>query len=256
VSRVSPVLSVVLPAYNEAHRLPPYLAAMRTYLDCRWPERYEVIVVDDGSQDGLPALLAHAAVDWPALRTLRHECNQGKGAAVRTGVLASQGRWVLFADADGATPIDQERRLCAAAQAGAEVIVGSRLADGEGLQRSRHWLRGISGRLFAAVARRLLHLSVRDTQCGFKMFRADAAQRLFAEVRETGFVFDLELLALAQCQGWKMVEVPVAWQEIPGGHFHLFRALPKILAGLWRVRQRVKRLARSQQHAAGQKWPG
>jgi dolichyl-phosphate beta-glucosyltransferase len=256
VSREPLVLSVVLPAYNEAHRLPPYLAAMRTYLDCRWPNQYEVVVVDDGSRDGLPALLAHAAVDWPALRVLRHERNQGKGAAVRSGVLASQGQWVLFADADGATPIDQERRMSAAAHAGAEVIVGSRLADGEGLQRSRHWLRGISGRLFAAVARRLLGLHVRDTQCGFKMFRADAAQRLFAESRETGFLFDLELLALAQCQGWKIVEVAVAWQEMPGGHFHLFRALPKILAGLWRLRRRVKRLAGTQQPPARHKCPG
>jgi len=232
-------LSLVLPAYNEAQRLPPYLAAVRTYLDQRWPGQYEVIVVDDGSQDQLPAFLARTAADWPALSTIRHAQNQGKGAAVRTGVLASRGQWVLFADADGATPIDQERRLCEALQAGADVVVGSRLADGDGIERSRHWLRGISGRLFAALARRLLRLNVRDTQCGFKLFRAEPARRLFAEVRETGYLFDLELLALAQRHGLRIVEVPVAWQEIPGGHLRLLRALPRIFVGLWRLRRRL-----------------
>lgn len=239
MSIASPALSLVLPAYNEARRLPPYLAAVREYLDLEYPGQYEVIVVDDGSRDGQAEVLARLGADWPALRTLCHPHNQGKGAAVRTGVLASRGRWVLFADADGATPIDQERRLREALCAGAEVAVGSRLAGGDGLRRNRHWLRGATGRWFASLAQKLLGLGVRDTQCGFKMFLGEPARRLFVDLRETGYLFDLELLAVAERQGLKIVEVPVNWQEIPGGHFRLFRALPRIALDLCRLRRRL-----------------
>jgi dolichyl-phosphate beta-glucosyltransferase len=234
-------LSLILPAYNEAHRLPPFLTTVRAYLDQHYPGCYEVIVVDDGSQDGLDRVLAQVAADWPALRPLRHERNQGKGAAVRTGVLASRGQRVLFADADGATPIDQEPRLAAALDRGAQVAVGSRLAEGDGLNRSRQWFRGLGGRAFAALARRLLGLSVRDPQCGFKMFVGDVARRLFVDVRETGYLFDLELLSRAARQGLTVAEIPVNWQEIPGGHLRLFRALPKIFVGLLLLRARSGR---------------
>lgn len=240
MSDAPPVLSLVLPAYNEARRLPPFLAAVRAYLDRHYPAAYEAIVVDDGSQDGLDQVLARVAAEWPLLRVIRHEHNQGKGAAVRTGVLASRGARVLFADADGATPIDQEPRLTEAICRGAQVAVGSRLADGDGLNRSRQWLRGLGGRAFAALARWLLGLSVRDPQCGFKMFVGDVARRLFVDVRESGYLFDLELLTLAARQGLTVAEVPVNWQEIPGGHLRLFRALPRILLGLLLLRHRTR----------------
>ena len=123
-------LSLIIPAYNEARRLPPYLAAVRGYLDRQYLGSYEILVVDDGSRDDLPAMLAAAQADWPQLKSIRHTQNQGKGAAVRTGMLAGRGEWLLFADADGATPIDQEENLADAVQAGADVAIGSRLARG------------------------------------------------------------------------------------------------------------------------------
>jgi dolichyl-phosphate beta-glucosyltransferase len=233
-------LSVVIPAYNESHRLPPYLALVRRYLEAGYPDRYEVIVVDDGSQDGLANVLAQAGADWPQLRSIAHPENQGKGAAVRTGVLASQGRLVLFADADGATPIEEERRLAEAIARGADVAVGSRLLAAPGVHRSRAWARGLAGRLFAAVARRLLGLSIRDTQCGFKMFRAEPARRLFSLAREPRYLFDLEILALAVRLGYRIEEVPVNWREVPGGHLHLARELPKVAGDLWRIRRRLR----------------
>jgi dolichyl-phosphate beta-glucosyltransferase len=233
-------LSVVIPAYNEAHRLPPFLAAVRDYLDARYCDRCEVIVVDDGSSDGLGEMLVQAAAQWPRLRVLKHPQNQGKGAAVRTGVLAARGERVLFADADGATPIEEEARLAEAIQSGADLAVGSRLLAAAGVERSRSWARGLAGRLFAAVARRLLGLSVRDTQCGFKMFRAEAAQRLFAMAREPRYLFDLEVLALAVKLGYRIVEVPIRWKEIPGGHLSLAREVTKVLRDLWRLRRRLK----------------
>jgi dolichyl-phosphate beta-glucosyltransferase len=234
-------LSLVLPAYNEAARLPPYLAAVRKYLDSRYADRYEVLVVDDGSTDRTADMLQQAAREWPRLRATANPKNEGKGAAVRSGVLAARGELVLFADADGATPIEEEARLCAAVHAGADVAIGSRLLADAGTRRSRAWLRGLAGRMFAAVARRMLRLSVRDTQCGFKMFRREVGQRVFSLVREKRFLFDLEVLALAQRLGCKIVEVPIRWTEIPGGHLSLAREFPRVLVQLWRLRRRLDR---------------
>ncbi len=233
-------ISVVLPAYNEARRLPPYLELVRTYLEGRFPERYEVIVVDDGSTDGLDRVLERLAAGWPRLRSVRHPVNRGKGAAVRTGVLAARGDLVLFADADGATPIEEEERLAEAIRAGADVAVGSRLLDRDPARCARRWYRGLAGRLFAALARRLLGLTVRDTQCGFKMFRREAARQVFEQVRESGYLFDLEVLALAARLGLGVAEVPIRWTEVPGGRFRPARELPRILVELVRLRRRLR----------------
>jgi dolichyl-phosphate beta-glucosyltransferase len=234
------VLSLVIPAYNEVRRLPPYLASVRTHLDARYGGDYEVIVVDDGSDDGLGDFLVRRTVDWPQLRWLRHLHNQGKGAAVRTGVLASRGSLVLFADADGATPIDQQRRLAEAIDEGADLAVGSRLVAAPDVKRSRSRARGLAGRLFAAAARWLLGIPVRDTQCGFKMFRGEVARRIFSLVREPRYLFDLEVLALASRLRCRIAEVPICWQEMPGGHLSLVRDLPRILFDLWRLHYRLR----------------
>lgn len=231
--------SLVIPAYNEAQRLPPYLASVRRYLDGRYPGCYEVIVVDDGSRDDLPDVLARSSVDWPELAVMRHPANRGKGAAVRTGMLAARGRRLLFADADGATPIDQEARLCEAVAAGADLAVGSRLVAGADVARRRTRGRALLGRLFAGLARWWLGIAVRDTQCGFKMFRREAGRELFSAAEETGYLFDLEVLVLADRLGYRVVEVPISWADVPGGHLRLSAQLPKTLLGLWRLRRRL-----------------
>jgi dolichyl-phosphate beta-glucosyltransferase len=205
--------------------------------------------VDDGSSDGTPEFLAAQRTAWPQFRWIRHPQNEGKGGAVRTGMLAGEGQRLLFADADGATPIDEESRLSAAIQQGADIAIGSRLlADGDA-KRSRHWLRGLAGRVFAATARRLLRLPIRDTQCGFKMFRRDVAHRLFSCVEEPGFLFDLEVLARANRLGYRIAEVPIHWTEVPGGHLSLARVFPRILLDLWRLRQRLERNVTSAERA-------
>ncbi len=234
-------ISVIIPAYNEAQRLPSFLGSVRSYLAARYPDRHEVVIVDDGSRDNLPDVLGDLTEDWPGLRVIRHAENQGKGAAVRTGMLAARGERLLFADADGATPIDQEAKLAEAIRTGADVAIGSRLAADSGVTRRRTWRRALIGRLFAVVARRWLHLSVRDTQCGFKMFRREVGRKLFSTCEETGYLFDLELLISAEHLGYRIAEVPVNWADVAGGHLkpaHQFRA---ILAALWRLRRRGSR---------------
>lgn len=232
-------LSLVIPAYNEAKRLPPYLESVRGHLDRCYPGAYEVIVVNDGSRDRLADVLKSWAAQWGELIVIEHPGNCGKGAAVRTGVLAARGDRVLFTDADGATPINQEAKLAEAVLAGADVAVGSRLIAASGVTRRRTPLRGLEGRLFARIAQCWLHLPVRDTQCGFKLFRRDAARRLFSLGRETGFLFDLELLGLARLLGLRVVEVPIDWADVPGGHLHPVRRAGAILLAFWRIRRRL-----------------
>ena len=243
-------LSVIIPAYNEARRLPPYLDSVRRYLDEHYSGGYEVIVVDDGSRDGLSEVLAGLAAGWPELCSLEHSANRGKGAAVRTGMLAAAGKRLLFADADGATPIDQEAKLSQAVAAGADLAVGSRLIDAPGVTRRRTPTRRLVGRLFAGVARWWLGISVRDPQCGFKMFRREAGRELFSLGEETGYLFDLELLVLAGRLGYRVTEVPVDWADVPGGHLRLSRQSGKILLGLWRLRRRLSARADLPPHAS------
>jgi dolichyl-phosphate beta-glucosyltransferase len=153
-------------------------------------------------------------------------------------MLAAQGDVLLFTDADGAAPIEECERLMRAIDAGADAAVGSRLLHDADTERSRHWHRGLAGWLFAATARRLLGIAVLDPQCGFKMFRATATRTLFENLREKRYLFDLELLLLARQNGMKVVEVPIRWQEVSGGHMRPLRELPQIVAGLWRLRRR------------------
>lgn len=233
-------LSIVVPAYNEARRLPRFLESLRSYFAVR--DDYEIIVVDDGSRDEQCERVEEMRTTWPQLVLVRHQVNRGKGAAVRTGMLAAQGAVWLFADADGATPIDQEKRLRAAIRAGADVACGSRLLSAAGTQQQRKLLRGLAGKAFAKVARSILPVPVRDTQCGFKMFTADAGRQLFAEAQENGFAFDVELLALAGHFDLRIDEVPVEWHEQPGGKVNLLRDGGKMLLELWRIRGRIRSL--------------
>ena len=233
-------LSVIIPSFNEAERLPPFLTDVRAYLDDRYADSHEVIIVDDGSTDGTADALGPWTTDWPNLSTLRHPSNRGKGAAVRTGMLAARGRLLLFTDADGATPIDQEAKLAEAIDAGADLAIGSRLLAADGVTRRRTKGRALAGRAFAALARRMLGIAVLDTQCGFKMFRHGVGQKLFQASQETGYLFDLELLVLAARMNYTVAEVPVNWSDIPGGHLSPLAEAGRVLTGLLRLRRHVK----------------
>lgn len=238
--RRPPELAVVIPAFNEAARIGPYLAAVRAHLAAAYSGGHEVIIVDDGSRDATTDVVMAAARGWPELRLLRLGANGGKGAAVRAGVLVATARRVLFADADGATPIEEEARLGAALAAGAAVAAGSRYVPGPGVTRDRAAGRAVMGGVFRVAARALVGVGVRDTQCGFKMFTAAAARRLFTTGRETGYLFDLELLALAERFGLRVSEVAVNWSEQPGSKVRPVRDGARMFAGLWRLRRQLR----------------
>lgn len=210
-----PYLSVVIPAYNEARRLPQALAHVREVLAAE-PYRSEVLVVDDGSSDATAAI---AAAD-PHVRLLALE-HRGKGFAVRAGALAAGGEIVLICDADMAVPLTEWYRLRAAIEAGYPIAIGSR----EGLgatRRGEPWYRHVMGRIFNLLIRLIALRGINDTQCGFKAMRRNVAQDLFQRVRIYGpqaplvsgpavTAYDVEVLFLAQQQGYAIAEVPVPW---------------------------------------------
>ena len=251
-------LSLVIPAFNEGQRLPPLLHRVRPYLIRTYGTGYEVLVVDDGSWDDLGRRLGPLRAGWPELLCLRHTLNQGKGAAVRTGVLAARGRLILFSDADGATPFEEESHLRRTIEAGADVAVGSRLLPGPSVSRSRTWCRNLTGSAFSRLVRAVSGLPVRDTQCGFKMFRREVGQRLFRLCREPGYLFDIEVLALAWRLGYRIAEVPVRWNEMPGSKVRLLRDGWEMAWGLLRLRRAFKgsRAGRARSAVEPAKWRG
>jgi glycosyltransferase involved in cell wall biosynthesis len=251
-----PPLSIIIPAYNEERRIAPTLAQITAYLDRRH-RAYELIVVDDGSRDRTRDQVAAVAAEHPQIRLLPMPRNAGKGAAVRAGVLASRGRTVLFSDADLSTPIEEVERLEAALGGGADVAIGSRAAPGD-VARRQPILRRIQGRAFHWIVRSLgfrALAAIRDTQCGFKLFRGPVARALFGELTLTGFAFDVELLERAH-ERFRIAEVPVAWTHADGSKVRPGIDAARMLRDLVRIRLTWMRRGREVRSlAAGQELP-
>jgi dolichyl-phosphate beta-glucosyltransferase len=233
--------SIVIPAYNEARRLPAYLDEVARYFEERG-QPHEILVVDDGSQDETAAVATAAAAAYPAIRVLGSAINQGKGGAVRRGMLAATGARRLFTDADGATRIEELRRLEPHLAAGAEVVIGSRALSDPGVVVRARPHRLAAGRLFAHVVALAGLPGIADTQCGFKAFTACAARRLFSALVTTGFAFDVELLLRAHAAGMRVVEVAVNWTHRPGGKVILLRHGPAMVGQILRARRAVRRV--------------
>ncbi len=237
----APRWSVVIPAFNEVPRLPRYLDEIVAYFEGRG-EPYEVIVVDDGSTDGTAAVVEGRARQFPAVRVLRLGHNSGKGAAVRAGMLAARGEYRLFADADGATPIAELKRLEPALAAGADVASGARALGDPAVSVAPRPHRVTAGRAFNWLVARLGLRSVTDSQCGFKAFTGSAAKRLFGQLRTRGFGFDVELLLEAQAVGYRIVEVPVNWADQAGSKVTVLRHGPGMLWQIVKARLRMGRV--------------
>jgi dolichyl-phosphate beta-glucosyltransferase len=213
-------LTLVLPAYNEAARIGPaldelfeYLASQPTDLPEAGVPRVDVLVVDDGSTDATASIVQ--ARPEPNLRLLRVP-HAGKGAAVRAGMLASEGDLVVFADADMATPPGELTKLVAAL-ATADVALGSRIQpDGSDMRASQPRYRRALGGVFHLLASIWVVGSVKDTQAGFKGFTREAAHDVFALQKITSIVFDVEVIHLARRRGYKLALVPIRWEDVRG----------------------------------------
>jgi dolichyl-phosphate beta-glucosyltransferase len=242
-------LSVVIPAYNEAARLPATLRDLRAFLD-RDGRRAEVIVVDDGSTDDTSQVVRRCEAEDNRIRLIRLPQNRGKGYAVRTGVVNAGGRLVLFADADGATPFDELTRLESQLSTGARVAIGSRAIPNRTTRVEARLYRRIAGRMFHAVVRLYAIRGFVDTQCGFKLFDAPVAHDLFSRMRMTGYSFDVEVLLMALRAGYKVAEVPVNWVHQPGSKVRVVRDGLRMAIDVLRIRANAARGVYDQPHIA------
>jgi glycosyltransferase involved in cell wall biosynthesis len=214
-----PFLSIVIPAYNEAGRITSSLEAIREYIQTK-NFLVETIVVDDGSTDDTVEIASRR----PDVRVLRNRGNRGKGFSVRHGVLDARGELILFTDADLSAPIEEADKLLAALESSqADAAVGSRALQRELIGDHQSALREWGGRFFNLLVRMFSGLEIYDTQCGFKLFRAQSTRRAFELQRVERFGFDPEILFLIERLGGKVVEVPVRWNHNPATKVHYLR---------------------------------
>lgn len=235
---VPPFLSVVVPAYNEASRLGDAIQMISEYL-IRQTWTHEILVVDDGSRDGTADSIRDRLTD--SVRVLTHRRNLGKGAAVRTGVLASRGTWILVTDADLSAPIEELEKLMEATN-GAALVYASRALPDSSIETHQPRQREMLGRLFNLFARRLLRLTtLHDTQCGFKLLRGDVGRHLCSGLRITRYAFDVELGWEAGRAGYRVQEVGVVWRDSGATRVRPWRDGARMVADLLRLRVRSLR---------------
>ncbi|MFC5143502.1 glycosyltransferase [Streptomyces aureoversilis] len=227
-------LEIVIPAYNEEQRLVPTVLALADHLG-RLPLTAALRVVDNGSSDRTAECVdALAASGVPVSVT---GCSRrGKGAAVARGMVTTRARWVGFCDADLATPVSAVDDALRLLRDGWSVVIGSRRCAGADIPVRQPALRRLGGAGFRLLTRNLSG-PVRDTQCGFKFFDAEAARRIFAAITTTGFAFDLEVIARARALGLSLTEFPVVWSDQQGSSFRPFADGRRVAGELWRLRR-------------------
>ncbi|HEV3375232.1 MAG TPA: dolichyl-phosphate beta-glucosyltransferase [Candidatus Acidoferrum sp.] len=217
----APQISIIVPSYNEEHRLPETLERIAAYVRASGREM-EILVVDDGSTDGTAAVAESFRDKFGALRVLSNAVNRGKGYSVRHGMLEARGRIVLFTDADLSAPIEEADKLFAAMET-YDVAIGSRALDRGLISIHQSRFREFAGVIFNAIVRLCLRLPFVDTQCGFKAFRREPCRIVFEQQRIERFGFDPELLYLARRHGLRAVEIPVRWGHSPATKVSMFR---------------------------------
>lgn len=235
-------LSIIIPAYNERSRLPLTLIELVTFLSDR-PEKFEIIVVDDGSRDNTSGIAQTLSKIRSEVRVIRLPQNYGKGHAVRTGVLSAQGEYILYCDADGSTPWSElDRLFTALKEKKTEVAFGSRALLSKETSIEARSYRKLMGRVFSFFVKRLASLPIEDTQCGFKLFTAKSAKFLFEKMTLDRWAFDVELLYIAMKTGVPFVEVPVNWHHVAGSKVNVVTDSLTMLKDIMTIKFRHRKL--------------
>ncbi|HUK89177.1 MAG TPA: dolichyl-phosphate beta-glucosyltransferase [Blastocatellia bacterium] len=237
---MEPLLSVIIPAYNEAERIGPSLDSILSFLSSQ-PYKSEVVVVDDGSSDGTGTVVASHSDQYQkagiGLRVLTNVPNAGKGYSVKRGVKEARGEIVLFTDADLSSPITEAPKLIDPIRHGStDVVIGSRGLDRSLIGVHQPGLRELRGRVSNLLIRMMTGLPFKDTQCGFKAFRRKEALPAFLQQRIKGFGFDPELLFILAKHGLRSIEVPVVWNHCEGSKVGYFLDSLKCLTDLFVIR--------------------
>lgn len=228
--------SLIIPAFNEEHRLNPFLRSVLQYLRRHPKELKEIIIINDGSTDATATILRYYQTKIDRLKVLTHATNQGKGAAVRTGILAAQGDLLIFMDADGATPISELPKMTAVLDK-ADIGIGNRWLKGAKTARNS-WIRQFSGWI-NRIYMRLLGLGAIDVMCGFKGYRRKVALDLFTDLQEKRWLFDTEIAYKAKLHGYTIANFPIRWTSQDGSKLSTF-TLIKSAFKIWPLIRRIK----------------
>ena len=230
-------LSFIIPAYNERLRIGDTLEKAQTYFASQ-PYDAEIIVVDDGSNDGTAHLVRGS---FPEVRLIEYTPNRGKGHAVRTGMLGAEGDYRIFSDADGSTPVGDLEKLWPHFEDGADVVIGSRTVPDADVQVRQALYRQTMGRIFNVFVQLLAIKGFPDTQCGFKGFTRAASEDIFPRMTIPGFGFDAEALFIAQKHGFRIDQVGVRWVNSPTSSVNAVRDSARMLRDLVLIRLRDMR---------------
>jgi len=236
-------VSIVIPAYNEARRLPPTLSALAEWR-LRCTRSVDIIIVVEPGTDRTREIATAAAAGQPNLRVLSNEEHRGKGFAVRTGMRAAIGDFIFYMDADLSVPLQEVNTFLDHfdTHPDVDVLFGNRQHAQSRITKYQSWLRRHMGQMFNAILRRLAMIGVYDTQCGFKAFRRCAAESIFARQQVDGFAFDVEVLLLAQKLGFKIADLPVEWRNSPESKVRIVRDSFQMLRDALRIRWMMKGL--------------
>ncbi len=232
-----PLLSIIIPAYNEAKRLPSTLETSKSVLDAQ-PYDAELLVIENGSTDNTFDLAKSYMESLPFLRVI-HEDNAGKGLAVKRGMLEATGAYRFICDADLSMPIEEVNRFIPPAL-DADIVIGSREAPGA-VRYNEPEYRHVLGRFFNNVVRILALPDLMDTQCGFKCFRAGVAEELFPYQTRTGWTFDVEILYIARLRGYKIVELGIPWYFNNESKVNVLKDARRVFTDLVSIRQNARR---------------
>ncbi len=229
-----PVLSVIIPVFNEQHRLPAALPRLTDYFSA-FPYSYEIIFVDDGSTDETCAILQDYATALPH-RVESYMPNRGKGFAIRAGMAAARGAYWLFMDCDLSTSLEHVIPFLAEGRGGKQIVIGTRKISGAVIERRQHIIRQRAGEVFTWLSRRLLRSEVSDFTCGFKLFSRQAGSAIFPRMRIDRWGFDAEIIYVASLLGYHITEMPVAWYNDNATKVHMVRDAIRALVDLVRIR--------------------
>ena len=234
----TPFLSLIIPAHNEAERLPASLEAVNRYISSL-PFETEVIVVENNSSDSTAEITREWMNTMSQLRLISL-AQPGKGNAIRTGMLAAQGAFRFMADADFSMPVEEIGKFLPDGKPLANVAIASREAPGA-KRIGEPFYRHLIGRVYNFLVRLIVLPGLQDTQCGFKCFSAEAAQAIFPLQRLEGWSFDVEILTIARQLGFEIAEVPITWHYQPGSRMHLIQDSLQMAKDLFTIRQQRKK---------------
>jgi len=231
-------LSVIIPAYNEEKRIGTTLTSIISYLE-KFPKingDYEIIVIDDGSQDNTVKEVEKFSTKNTKIKICSNEKNSGKGYSVRKGILLGEGKYLLFSDADLSTPIEELEKLFFWIEQGYDIAIGSRSLKESQIIIHQSWYRELMGKIFNKLVKFWCLPDFIDTQCGFKLFKKEAAKKVFANAKIKHFAFDVETLYLAKKYNYRLKEVPIRWINSPSSRVHPVLDSMKMLYDLLRIK--------------------